>query len=67
MNKPIPVPVQEMVNRMVRQAINRCEREGITLEDFHAAMILEQQEAGLKDDVPDLLARTFKRLESKNN
>jgi hypothetical protein len=62
----VPDAVKNIVGAMLDHALARCDREGITWNDFYAAL-LEEQSSGLKGSVEDLFERTFARLKKSVN
>lgn len=57
----VPPGVRRICEAMVSTAVARCEREGIALEDFYAAIMAEKA-AVPGTTVSDLFARVFRRL-----
>lgn len=62
----VPESVRKVIEGMVGQAIARCEREGIALEDFYRAISAEH-ELDPKSSVVELFERTFRRLRLEAN
>ena len=62
----IPDGVRKIIEAMVNQAVARCHRQGIALEDFYRTMIEEQR---LHPEIPlaELFERIFSHLEGLTN
>jgi hypothetical protein len=56
-----PEAVRKIAYAIVDQAFARCERMGVSREDFHRAL-LEEQTIHSSGDVADLIERAFRRL-----
>jgi hypothetical protein len=64
--KEVPEAVRKIIAAMSGQAIARCHREGIALEDFYRAM-LEERAIDPKSSVANLFDRAFQRLKGTTN
>jgi hypothetical protein len=64
--KEVPEAVRKVVEAMTSQAVARCDRLGIPLENFYRAM-LEEQSLNPKATVVELFEQTFRRLEGALN
>jgi hypothetical protein len=62
----IPDAVREIIEAMVNQAVARCDRQGIALEDFFRTME-EEQQLHPASTLTELFDRIFRRLESMTN
>jgi hypothetical protein len=62
----IPDGVRKIIEAMVTQAVARCDRQGIALEDFYRTMLEEQQ---LRPEIAltELFERIFRHLEGIAN
>jgi len=58
--------VRKIVEAIVAQAVARCRRQGITLENFYVAMLAEQ-DLHPKGDLTELFDQVFRRLGGNSN
>ena len=61
-----PEGVERIVRAVVDRAMARCDRSGISREDFYRVM-LEEQAQHPKVPLPELIERVFNRLEGSMN
>ena len=62
----IPDGVRKIIQAMVDQAVARCDRQGIPLEDFLRSME-EEQKLHPANTLTELFDRIFRRLQGTTN
>jgi hypothetical protein len=62
----VPDGVRKIIEAMVHQAVARCDRQGIALEDF-LRMMEEEQKLRPASTLTELFDRIFRRLQGTTN